>query len=90
MVEVTRLNGSRFALNPDLIARVHESPDTTIVMLDGSRYIVVESMHEVIERIEGARARVLVLASEGLAAPAGPAAALTPAAESASTSTGEA
>lgn len=65
MVEVTRLNGSRFALNPDLIARMHESPDTTIVMLDGSRYIVAEPMREVIDRIERARARVLVLAQAG-------------------------
>lgn len=62
MVEVTRLNGSRFALNPDLIARMHESPDTTIVMLDGSRYIVAEPMCEVVDRIERARARVLALA----------------------------
>lgn len=65
MVEVTRLNGSRFALNPDLIARMYESPDTTIVMLDGSRYIVAEPMREVIDRIERARARVLVLAQAG-------------------------
>lgn len=90
MVEVTRLNGSRFALNPDLIARVHESPDTTIVMLDGSRYIVLESMIEVVARIERARARVLVLASEALTAAAVEAASPTPIALSATITTGEA
>ncbi|MDI2097890.1 flagellar FlbD family protein [Ruicaihuangia caeni] len=62
MLEVTRLNGSRFALNPDLIERVHAAPDTTIVMIDGSRYIVAETVAEVIDRAEAQRARVLARA----------------------------
>jgi|SRR5690606_38577802 uncharacterized protein YlzI (FlbEa/FlbD family) len=61
MIVVTRLNDSQFAINPDLIERIHASPDTTLVMVDGAKYIVTESMAEVIERIANYRARVIAL-----------------------------
>lgn len=64
MIVVTRLNESRFAVNPDLIERIHASPDTTLVMVDGAKYIVTETMEEVIEMIAGYRAYVLNLARE--------------------------
>lgn len=63
MIVVTRLNDSQFAINPDLIERIHESPDTTLVMLDGAKYIVTESLAEVIARITDYRARVINLAA---------------------------
>lgn len=62
MIVVTRLNDSRFAINPDLIERIHATPDTTIVLIDGAKYIVTESMDEVIEMIARYRARVIGLA----------------------------
>lgn len=62
MIVVTRLNDRQFAINPDLIERIHANPDTTLVMVDGAKYIVTESMDEVIERIAGYRARVIALA----------------------------
>jgi flagellar protein FlbD len=48
MIVVTRLNDSQFAVNPDLIERIHASPDTTLVMVDGAKFIVTESITEVI------------------------------------------
>lgn len=62
MIVVTRLNDSQFAINPDLIERIHANPDTTLVMVDGAKYIVTESMGEIIERIAQYRARVVALA----------------------------
>lgn len=59
MIVVTRLNLTRFAVNPDLIERVQASPDTTIIMVDGARFVVQESMDELIAQIAGFRARVL-------------------------------
>jgi flagellar protein FlbD len=64
MIVVTRLNDSHFAINPDLIERIHSNPDTTLVMVDGAKYIVTESMEEVIEAIACYRARVIALAYE--------------------------
>lgn len=62
MIVVTRLNESQFAVNPDLIERIHENPDTTLVMVDGAKYIVTESLTEVIELIAAYRARIISLA----------------------------
>ncbi|PPB48129.1 hypothetical protein C4K88_14190 [Arthrobacter pityocampae] len=62
MIVVTRLNESQFAVNPDLIERIHENPDTTLVMVDGAKYIVTESLVEVIELIAEYRARIISLA----------------------------
>jgi flagellar protein FlbD len=64
MIVVTRLNDSQFALNPDLIERIHSNPDTTIVMVDGAKYIVTESMAEVIDRVSRYRATVIALTHE--------------------------
>ncbi|MBC7441958.1 MAG: flagellar FlbD family protein [Ramlibacter sp.] len=62
MIVVTRLNDSQFAINPDLIERIHASPDTTLVMVDGAKFIVTESLDEVIEKIARFRAHVISLA----------------------------
>lgn len=62
MIVVTRLNGTRFAVNPDLIERVHASPDTYLVMVDGTTYVVSESMDTVIDLIARYRARVVATA----------------------------
>ena len=59
MIIVTRLDRTRFAVNPDLIERVHASPDTTLHMIDGKVYVIEESLDTVIDLIVGYRARVL-------------------------------
>ncbi|MEK6309737.1 MAG: flagellar FlbD family protein [Curtobacterium sp.] len=62
MIVVTRLNGSGFAVNPDLVERIQETPDTTLIMVDGAKYIVRESMDEVIDLIAAYRARIVGMA----------------------------
>lgn len=62
MVTLTRLTGRVFALNPDLIERVEETPDTVITLVDGTKYLVRESLEEVIDLVMGYRARLLVAA----------------------------
>ena len=65
MIVVTRLNGSRFAVNPDLVERVQASPDTTLVLVGGTTYIVTENLDEVIDLIAAYRARVISAAYAG-------------------------
>src|SRR3712207_8957207 len=48
VIRVTRLNGERFALNPDLVERVEGHPDTVVFLVDGTKYIVSESVDEVL------------------------------------------
>lgn len=62
MIVVTRLNESQFAVNPDLIERIHANPDTTLVMVDGASYIVTETLDEIIAKIAHYRAHVIALA----------------------------
>ncbi|WIB65584.1 flagellar FlbD family protein [Curtobacterium sp. MCBD17_040] len=62
MILVTKLNNSQFAVNPDLIERITSDPDTTLMMVDGVRYIVLEPIDEVIDLITDYRATVLATA----------------------------
>ena len=59
MIRVTRLNGERFALNPDLIERVEGHPDTVAFLVDGTKYVVKESVDEVLQEIREYRAGIL-------------------------------
>ncbi len=47
MIEVTKLNGSPFLLNSDLIETVEETPDTVITLVNGKKIIVKECRQEV-------------------------------------------
>ncbi|GER21657.1 hypothetical protein NCCP1664_01540 [Zafaria cholistanensis] len=63
MIVVTTLNGRPAAVNAELVERIHENPDTTLVLVDGKRLVVRESMAEVIALVDQAKARVLRLAA---------------------------
>ena len=59
MVTLTRITGARFGLNPDLIERVDATPDTVITLVDGTKYLVRESLDEVVALVLEFRAQVL-------------------------------
>lgn len=62
MILLHRLKGEPFALNPDLFERIDSTPDTHIVLIDGPRYTVAETMAEVIALIKEYRAEVASMA----------------------------
>lgn len=62
MIRLTRLNGEAFALNPDLIERVEAHPDTVISLTDDVRFLVRESVDEILHAIRDYRAEVLATA----------------------------
>jgi flagellar protein FlbD len=64
VIRVTRLNGERFALNPDLIERVEAHPDTVAFLLDGTKYVVKETVDEVLHEIREYRAGILATSYE--------------------------
>jgi flagellar protein FlbD len=64
VIRVTRLNGERFALNPDLIERVEGHPDTVAFLVDGTKYVVRESVDEVLQEIREYRAGILATSYE--------------------------
>ena len=61
MITLTRLAGSVFLLNPDLIERVDSTPDTIVTLLDGKKYVVAESMSQVVDSIVAFRAEIIAL-----------------------------
>ena len=62
MIIVTRLHGTSVAVNCDLIERVEAAPETVVTLVDGSRYVVSESVAEIVDKIRAFRASVVVLA----------------------------
>ncbi len=59
MIWLTRLNGDRFVLNADHIETIESNPDTTILLTNGDKYIVAESVEEVIDRVIEYKRRIL-------------------------------
>lgn len=66
VITVTRLTGQPFAVNPDLIERIESTPDTILVLMDGTRYLVRETLPEVVSMVQDYRAGVI---SRALQAP---------------------
>jgi flagellar protein FlbD len=51
MVEVTRLDGKVYYVNPHQIEYIESNPDTTLVMLSGKRLVVREDHQLLFRRI---------------------------------------
>ena len=47
MIEVTKINGVKVLVNPDLIELVEETPDTVLTLTTGRKIIVKESRQEI-------------------------------------------
>ena len=47
MIEVTKINGVKVLVKPDLIELVEETPDTVLTLTTGKKIIVKESRQEI-------------------------------------------
>ena len=47
MIEVTKMNGRKVLVTPDLIELVEETPDTVVLFTTGRKIIIKESRQEV-------------------------------------------
>ncbi len=59
MIMLTRLNGQAFALNCDLVERIDITPDTVITLLDGTKYLVLETAQDIINQVREFRASIV-------------------------------
>lgn len=64
MIALTRLDGSVFYLNPDLIEVIEVTPDSVLKLTTQHRYVVRESADEIIERTIEFRRRVFQVRPE--------------------------
>lgn len=77
VLQLTRLGGPVFALNPDLIERAEATPDTVVTLVNGSKYMIRESLEELadlilnyrIDVVAGAQARTEAGAHPRVASP---------------------
>jgi flagellar protein FlbD len=51
MVQVTRLDGKQYWINPHQIEYMERNPDLTLVMLSGKHLVVTESPETLLARI---------------------------------------
>jgi len=59
MITLTKLNGTKFVLNCDLIETIQENPDTTIRLSNGNVYIVKEPSDMIVHLTSDYRKGVL-------------------------------
>ena len=62
MIRLTRLNGEHFVLNAELVQRVEGHPDTVITLLDDTKYVVTETVDEVVREVRDWRASIQAVA----------------------------
>ena len=58
MIEVTKINGTKVLVNPDLIELVEETPDTGIAFTTGRKLIVKEGRQEVKNLVKSYRKEI--------------------------------
>ncbi len=51
MIKLKKLNGSEIVVNADLIESVEATPDTVLNLATGNRYIVRNTVEEVVEMV---------------------------------------
>lgn len=73
MIHVTRLDGSEVVVNAGHLLMVEHTPDSVLVLTNGYRLMVRESVDEIIQRVEDFRRRSLSPAALGAHLPRPPA-----------------
>ena len=58
MIEVTKLNGVKILVNPQLFEVVEETPDTVITLTTGKKIIVKESRQEIRNLVKSYRQHI--------------------------------
>ena len=58
MIEITKLNGTRILINPDLIEIIESTPDTVISLTTGRKIIVKESRQEISNLVKSYRKEI--------------------------------
>src|SRR5688500_12639635 len=64
MILVTRLNGHPVALNCDLIERAEATPDTVLTLVDGTKYLLEDSVEDIGAKVRELRSSMIALAQQ--------------------------
>ncbi len=72
MIRLTRLDGSTLVVNADLIETIERGGDTVVTLVSGTRFVVRDTVEELIDAVVGFRARVLLAVEGEEASPVAP------------------
>lgn len=61
MIKVTGLNNKEFILNAEHIEKIEEVPECLITLINGKKYIVLESSNEVVNRVVKYKNRIFTM-----------------------------
>jgi uncharacterized protein YlzI (FlbEa/FlbD family) len=61
MIAVTCRNGEHFTVDPTLIERVETDPDTVLHLVDGTKYVVADTLDHLLRTIRDHRAALTVV-----------------------------
>ena len=61
MIRVTRLNGSSYVLNCELIETVESTSDTVITTTNGKKFVVAEDVDEIIDKVIKYKAKIQLI-----------------------------
>ena len=60
MISLTRINDTLIVLNAELIEFVEANPDTIISLSNGHKYLVKDSVDEVVEKVKEYKRSILI------------------------------
>lgn len=58
MISVTRMNGVEFVINAELVEFVESTPDTVITLTTGKKFVLKDSLDEVVEKVIAYRRKI--------------------------------
>jgi flagellar protein FlbD len=61
MIRLTKLNGTVFVLNCELIESVESTPDTVLTTINGKKLVVLETIDEIVEKVVQYKGRILLV-----------------------------
>jgi len=64
MIKLSRLNHTQYYLNSDIIETLEETPDTVVTTVNGKKFVVLETVEEIIKEIIQYRGKIHVAEKE--------------------------
>ena len=64
VITVTRLDGREFVMNAELIETVEAVPDTVITLTTGKKFVVLESVADIVARVKEYKRSLVATSSQ--------------------------
>lgn len=60
MIKLTGMNKKEIIINAEHIEKIEETPESVITLLNGNKYIVLESNEEIVNRVIEYKRQILI------------------------------